>query len=587
MRKLLSIFMVSLFLLVSITDFIHADTRYIPASDYQAIDEKLQWDIQEIITDGKAAGASSVFIQGDEIFHAKGYGYADKALDTHSDGNTTGFRIGSISKTFVAVAALRAVQDGKLDLDTDISVYLEDDSPKLRYSVNMHQLLTHTAGFEDMITGIAVGNVSDTEPLGTAVRKYAPDQISVPGEISSYSNYGLALAAYVVEKATNKDFSSYCTENIFEPLEMNRTTFEHMHDKVIVSKAYLPDGSETLDPYINLYPEGSAVSTAEDMGKFISWLLDDTDTVIDPELKQQLFDRQYSMADELSGIGYVFNRKERIDSLYLEKKGETLNFYSRIVLYPEYKTGFFLSFNTFVKPDEIDKIVEHVTSSLIGKKTVSGDRKIAGSIDISACYVNAWSGFNHEEKLLRFILPGKMTDISGSAEDGYTFNEEKMTYLGDEYYDTPIGKVKFILKDEKLIMATDFSQTYFKINGLENRNVTLILTLLFVIGSLITAAVSLKADRKLRTFAWLSLLQLAAFSAFLVIYYIGIMDYAVLNYKIYLNMSAWIILFPTVVYSALIVIHQRKRLFKVPKYIYIQSFISILFCLVMYNLKLM
>lgn len=586
MRKFVRVILVLLFLIGNLPDYIHADTKYIDPSDTKAAAEKLEWDIHEVILEEKAKGAASAFVKGEEIFLSKGYGYSDEALNQRSDGKTTGFRIGSISKTFVAIAALKAVQDNDLDMNTDISVYLGEETPNLRYSVTMQQLLTHTAGFEDMITGIAVENVSDTEPLSVAVKKYVPDQISMPGEISSYSNYGLALAAYVVEKAANQDFSEYCTENIFEPLEMKRTTFEHMQDRVVVSKAYLPDGSETLDPYINLYPEGSAVSTAEDMGKYIRWLLDDTDTVIDHQLKQELFDKQYSMADELSGIGYVFNRKERNDSIYLEKKGETLHFYSRIVLYPEYRTGIFLSFNTHVEEERINSIIEHVTASLHGERKESADRNIAGSIDISACYVNAWSGFNHEEKLLRFIIPGKMTDISGSAGSGYTFNGEKMTYLGDEYYDTPIGKVKFILKDEKVMMATDYSQTYFKINGLENRNVTIILTLLFIISSLFSAILSLKSNKNLRIFAKLSFLQLIGFFGFIGVYFLGISDYAILSYRIYINIAAWLILLASIAYTGVIIIKRREAA-ALPQYIYLQSFLSIIFCIVMYNFKLM
>jgi CubicO group peptidase (beta-lactamase class C family) len=66
--------------------------------------------------------------------------------------------------------------------------------------MTMHDLLTHTAGFEDRVTGMAVVNVSDTEPLAVSVRKYMPAQVFTPGETVSYSNHGIALAAYVIER---------------------------------------------------------------------------------------------------------------------------------------------------------------------------------------------------------------------------------------------------------------------------------------------------------------------------------------------------------------------------------------------------
>ncbi len=73
----------------------------------------------------------------------------------------------------------------------------------------MQHLLTHTGGFEENITGMAVVNYSDTEPLSLTVRKYMPNQIYKSGEIASYSNYGIALAAYVIERATGIDFAEY------------------------------------------------------------------------------------------------------------------------------------------------------------------------------------------------------------------------------------------------------------------------------------------------------------------------------------------------------------------------------------------
>lgn len=534
--------------------------------------------INEIVRGNKAKGAVAVFVQDGEVVLTKGYGYADERLELKSNGEKIGFRIGSISKTFVAVAALKAMQDGLLDMNTDITTYLGEDSPKLKYPVSMHNLLTHTAGFEEEITGMAVKNVSDTEPLSKTIIKYTPEQIFKPDEVASYSNYGIALAAYVIEHVTNEDFKDYCRNNIFLPLGMNRTTFKYTHDIVYVSKAYLPNGDETNDLFMNLYPEGSAVSTAEDMGKYLKWLLEADDRILSNDNKEELFSRQYFMADELSGIGYVWNRKTRNGSLYLEKKGETLHFYSRIVIYPESKTGFFLSFNTYVPEEDIDGITAKVTNLLLGEKEnlVS---KSGATIDIDGCYVNAWSSFKTAEKLLRFIVPGKMIDISGSLKSGYTLNDEKIVHIGNNTYDTPIGIVKFTERDGKVLLATDFSQTYIRINGLENKGVTLITTLLFLLSSLICLILSFKSHKKL--FGLLSLAQIILFTCLGGIIYLGILNYSILSYTVYINITAWLIVFTTIA--------NMKFTFKnkAIKYFYFHNAISLTFCLVLYNLNLL
>jgi len=150
------------------------------------LDDELSGMVNELIEDGKAKGAVLSIIEDDKIILNRGFGYADEYNNIAADGEYAAFRIGSVSKTFVAVQILN--QEGKLDMNTDISVYLEPDFPKLDFPVTMQQLLTHTAGFEELLTGIAVINVSDTEPLSESVRKYMPAQVYKPGEASSYSN---------------------------------------------------------------------------------------------------------------------------------------------------------------------------------------------------------------------------------------------------------------------------------------------------------------------------------------------------------------------------------------------------------------
>ncbi|HAS91202.1 MAG TPA: hypothetical protein DCS12_02785, partial [Clostridiales bacterium] len=321
---------ISLVLVIII--FFSAAQPCVLAADIETYNQ-LDKMVQRIVDEGKSKGAVLSVVKDGNIELCKGYGLADDNLGIASDGEKIAFRIGSVSKTFVAVAAQILVEKELLNMDSDISIYLDLDL-KLTYPVSMRQLLTHTAGFEDMVTGMAFYNVSDTEPLEISVRKYLPRQIYKPGEVISYSNYGIALAAYVIECITEQDFALFCEEKIFEPLNMNRTTFRFMHDKAYVSKAYSPNGNETIEPYMNLYPEGSAVSTAEDMAKYMIWLMDgDDNRVLSPDSKAELFKKQFTMSEEFEGIGLIWNRKEQDNKVYYDKKGETLNFYTRIALY--------------------------------------------------------------------------------------------------------------------------------------------------------------------------------------------------------------------------------------------------------------
>jgi CubicO group peptidase (beta-lactamase class C family) len=541
MKKIISLILILLMIVVSsITPAF--------AVESQEISHELHNMVQDIINKGKSKGAVLSVVKDGEIQLCKGYGFADEYLGYDADGEKTAFRIGSVSKTFVAVAAQKLSQEGRLNMNSDISNYLESDFPKLSYPVTMHQLLTHTAGFEDMVTGMAVYNVSDTEELAVNVRKYMPKQIYKPGEVISYSNYGIALAAYVIESITNQNFAEYCEEQIFKPLDMNRTTFRFMHDIVYVSKAYLPNGNETLEPYMNLYPEGSAVSTAEDMSKYMLWLLNTDDTrILSAESKEELFKKQFSMSDEFEGIGYIWNRKSRNDKIFYDKKGETLNFYTRIAVYPQENTGVFLSFNTFVPEHEINEIMNKSTDLLYGEKQEYNLSSGNLTLDIDGLYVSNWSSFKTPEKILRHLIPGKMLSVN-KVLNNYYINGEKITLIGENLYSSEMGLLKFQKINNKIIMSTESAITYVKVPILLHSIVQLIIPVLFIVMTFVVLIreVLLKIKNKSKRYNYTLLLnsfiQIIAFVTLCLLMYKGIAVFALLKYAPYMKFCGWLIL---------------------------------------------
>lgn len=547
--------------------------------------------ITECMESNNVTGATATLVIDGGVAFQKGYGYSDKASEVPVDISLSGFRIASVSKTFVAIAALIAAEDGKLDLNADITNYLEKDFLEFQYPVTLNDLLTHSAGFEDLVTGIAVKDINDMEPLYETIRKYKPKQIYKPGEVISYSNYGIALAAYVIEKATGVDFAEYCREKIFIPLGMNNTTFDYKCDNIILSKAYLPNGNETSEPYINIYPEGSVISTAEDMSKYIQWLLSDQENILKDKFKAKLFSCNFSMADELNGIGYTWNIISRNGIKYYEKKGEAINFYSRIVLYPNSNTGLFFSFNTYVSEEEMNAIIDNVTNTLLGKKE-EDEKSVGATMKIEGNYLNIRSNFTTAEKFLSYIIPEKMLEITGTPSSGYKLNGHTITPIGNNTYDTPIGTIKFIEKNGKILLATNICQTYVKVNFFQSYKVTLIVTALFMINMLTIVFWSIIHTIKKRTtpkiVAIMCSLQLLAFIMLCAELIIGLSNYSVLSFAILIKITAWIILsivIVNIVYSFLTC--KKNSKIALIKYLYAHNIISIAFCLIMYNLNLL
>ena len=132
-------------------------------------------------------GAVFVMVKNGETFFAKGYGYADLETRRPVDPDTTLFRVASVSKLFTATAAMQLVEQGKLDLHTDVNQYLKDFQIEEAYGqpVTLHHLLTHTGGFDDRFlrTGLTIG--TPIAPLGQYLAERMPPRVMPPANSSA------------------------------------------------------------------------------------------------------------------------------------------------------------------------------------------------------------------------------------------------------------------------------------------------------------------------------------------------------------------------------------------------------------------
>jgi CubicO group peptidase (beta-lactamase class C family) len=98
------------------------------------------------------AGGVVAVVKDGEVFFAKGYGYSDWEARAPVDPETTLFRIGSVSKLFVWTSVMQMVEEGLLDLDTDINEYLDFEiPPTFEEPVTLADIMGHAAGFEDYV----------------------------------------------------------------------------------------------------------------------------------------------------------------------------------------------------------------------------------------------------------------------------------------------------------------------------------------------------------------------------------------------------------------------------------------------------
>ncbi|MGB7537320.1 MAG: serine hydrolase domain-containing protein, partial [Anaerolineales bacterium] len=280
------------------------------------------------------AGAVVSVVQGDEVVFTKGYGYADEANGVAADPRETLFRIGSTTKLFTWTAVMQLVERGQLDLGADINDYLDfripDTFPQL---VTLRHLMTHTAGFEDRVTGYLAASEQDQIPLGKWLAAHIPARVRAPGEMASYSNYGAGLAGYIVERISGLPYEEYVEKNILAPLGMDRTSLRQPVPEgwaEDLSKGYVFDGAgyQSLDfEYIVPAPTGSATSTAADMSKFMSALLnggaDGDARILGEKTVATMFTRIFSHDPRLNGWAYGLYEMSRNGLQVLGHGGDT------------------------------------------------------------------------------------------------------------------------------------------------------------------------------------------------------------------------------------------------------------------------
>lgn len=309
----------------------------------------------------KFVGATLSIVKDNEVLLSKGYGYSDPERRIPVDPDRTLFRPGSISKLFTWTAVMQLVEQGKIDLHADVNEYLDFEIPAQLHQtgreaqpITMAHLMTHTPGFEDRGEGLFLLEKEKMQTLGDYLKNYLPARVFPPGTVMAYSNYGTALAGYIVERISGQLFEEYVEEHIFGPLGMEQSTFRQPPDELDgeLARAYNYARGEYHEggfEYIQGRPAGSLSSTAADMSRFMIAHLQEGfyagARILEEETAREMHRQQFAHHPKLDGMTYGF-----IESTYNGRRaithgGDTLLFHSGLFLLPEEKLGLFVSYN--------------------------------------------------------------------------------------------------------------------------------------------------------------------------------------------------------------------------------------------------
>jgi CubicO group peptidase (beta-lactamase class C family) len=338
--------------------------------------------VEEQLTTFRLPGAAAVVVHRGKVLHSRGYGYADIESGRRFDSLTV-FRTASVAKLFTAVAVMQLVEQGLIDLDRDVNEYLDFRVP-VRHPepITMRHLLTHTAGFDERLLGSTASQRRPEDVVSVRdflLARDAAPQVRPPGQVISYSNYGLVLAGYVVERLSGKPFEQYVDDHIHGPLGMTRSTFldplpDHLAGDRARAHRFRRGRQETLPVlYENAGPAGSQFSSADDIARFLLANLGtgsvDGVRVLEPATLRRLHATAFTHHPHLPGWTLGFSEYHWKGYRLVGHGGDIPGYHNQLTLLPDHEIGIFVHFNGIwaidLDNDPRMRVVEAVLAALV------------------------------------------------------------------------------------------------------------------------------------------------------------------------------------------------------------------------------
>ena len=256
-------------------------------------------------TSGVAGLAAAISVDG-RIVWSGGFGWSDVARGVPMTDSTVS-RIGSVSKPVAAVAAMRLVDQGRLDLDAPVSTYLPEYPRPQGDRITMRQLLSHTAGIRHY-RGAEFASDARYDDVFAPLAVFAADSLLFePGSRYSYSTYGFTVVSAVTAAIDGRPWTELMRADVFEPLGL-RSMQPEWADSVIpnLARFYNRSGdSVVVAPRVdnsNKWAGGGLVADARDLVRFGHAMIEGR--LLSRAARDAMWTRQTSPGDESYALGW-------------------------------------------------------------------------------------------------------------------------------------------------------------------------------------------------------------------------------------------------------------------------------------------
>jgi len=317
-------------------------------------------------------GLSIVITLDGDVLYSKGFGMADGPNDMTAEPDTV-WLWGSMTKIVTGVALMQLVDQGLVDLDAPVSVYL--DYFPAEYGITVRQLLNHSAGLGEPPEFIPVNLRLDGQPLpdpdlvAKGYLEWLSEPMFEPGSASSYSNPGFVMLGQIVAEASGQPYIEYVQEHILAPLGMENTDFTYSNQAMMANAAapafpaaQVEDVITTVDrarglgdvadfirevdgqfAWMNRYnvmaAHGGLIGPATEVMPFAQMHLNggelDGVRLLSPEAVALMQEMQYSTTGDPLGYGVAWLVHDEGEHPFVEHDGGGVGLWAKMRLYPQ------------------------------------------------------------------------------------------------------------------------------------------------------------------------------------------------------------------------------------------------------------
>ena len=467
---------------------------------------------------GDIAGATFSVVKDGRMIFADGYGYSDLAHKKPVIADQTLFRLGSTSKLFTWTAVMQLVEQGRLDLDKDVNAYLDFNLPeKFGKPITLRNIMTHTAGFEEVVTDTLIAKPEQLYPLRKYLLDHMPNRIFPPGKVVAYSNYATTMAGYIVQRVSGEPYEAYIENHIFKPLGMAHSSFRQPPPPALarnVATGYREASDATPIPFevVEPAPAGSLSSTATDMTRFMLAHLNggalDGARILKPETVALMRTRNYTLAPHLlNGFDLGFYEESRNGQHIIGHAGDLEAFHTDLHLITDAGVGVFMSFNSAGREGAADTVRTAIFRAFLDRYfpyIPPAERTVADPKPDAARVAGSYQASRRKDSVLRLIfqlgqatvsaLPDGTISVDAFKDDSGT--PKKWREVGPLYYVETNGQahLEFVTDANGAIdhfASDDFLpvELFQRVNGLDTLPMLKLLGMATLAICLLTVAI--------------------------------------------------------------------------------------------------